>query len=221
MIIAIDGPAGAGKSTIAAKVAERLSLGYLDTGAMYRAITLAAMRSEICLEDPSALQGLAQECRMKFSWDGHKQRVWLNGEEITAAIRDPQVTAQSQVVAKDPAVREILVDEQRRLAAERGSLVTEGRDQGTVVFPEAQYKFYLDASSEERARRRQHQLGERGIAANFEETLTAMIQRDAGDAGRDVGPLKMADDAIRIDSTGMTIDEVVETVCCYVRECSE
>jgi len=213
--ITIDGPAGSGKSTVAEKLAARLGIAYLDTGAMYRAVTLAALGREVSLDDAVALTAVAERCRIEFSRDEGDQRVWLDGEDVTRAIRSPEVTENAHKVASLEAVRALLVKQQRRIAEDVGSLVTEGRDQGTVVFPEAAFKFYLEASAACRARRRQEQLAEQGTAMDYEVLLRAQQQRDERDAGRRVGPMVPADDARVVDTSEMSIEEVVE----FLYEC--
>ena len=203
MIITIDGPAGAGKSTAARLLALRLGFEFLDTGAMYRAVTLAALRSRIELHDQNALARLLDTLQIELPGD-----VVLNGEDVTSLIRTPEITAASGPIAASPVVRQRLVEWQRQIAAGR-NMVCEGRDQGTVVFPDAQCKFFLVADAAERARRRQRELQARGEPANFDEVLAAQQARDARDAARAVGPMTPAADAIQLDSTHLTIDEIV------------
>jgi len=228
VIITIDGPAGAGKSTVAAKVAEKLRIAYLDTGAMYRAVTLAALEQAIPLDDQAALTEMVRQCQVELTWQCGQTRVLLDGREVTEAIREPKVTDQAHKLAKLPGVRQQLVARQQRIAGQVGSLVTEGRDQGTVVFPEAKFKFYLDATPQCRARRRLEQLqqqkqqtqGARGEAPgcreendiSYEQILAAQQLRDRRDATRQAGPLKAPADAIVIDTTGMSVDQVVESL---------
>jgi CMP/dCMP kinase len=203
MIITIDGPAGAGKSTAARLLAQRLGFEFLDTGAMYRAVTLAALRSRIELHDQNALSRLLDTLQIELPGD-----VVLNGEDVTSLIRTPEITAASGPIAASPVVRQRLVEWQRQIAAGR-NMVCEGRDQGTIVFPDAQCKFFLVADAAERARRRQFELQARGEPANFDEVLVAQQARDARDAARAVGPMTPAADAIQLDSTHLTIDEMV------------
>jgi CMP/dCMP kinase len=203
MIITIDGPAGAGKSTAARLLALRLGFEFLDTGAMYRAVTLAALRSRIELHDQNALSRLLDTLQIELPGD-----VVLNGEDVTSLIRTPEITAASGPIAASPVVRQRLVEWQRQIAAGR-NMVCEGRDQGTIVFPDAQCKFFLVADAAERARRRQFELQARGEPANFDEVLVAQQARDARDAARAVGPMTPAADAIQLDSTHLTIDEMV------------
>jgi len=204
MIVTIDGPAGAGKSSAARLLAERLGFEFLDTGAMYRAVTLAALRKQLDLEDQSALTDLMETLKI----DMPPGRVVLNGEDITGLIRTPEITTASGPIASSPVVRRRLVQWQRQIAAGR-SMVCEGRDQGTVVFPEAGCKFFLVADPVERARRRHKELKSRGNQLSFDEVLRAQEERDRRDAGRSIGPMVPAADAIILDSTILTPAQVV------------
>jgi len=210
LIITIDGPAGAGKSTVAARLAERLGVAYLDTGAMYRAVTLAALEKNVPLDDSTALARIAEQSVIDVTFENGRCRIRLDGREVTDEIRSPRVTEQSHHPAGAAEVREHLVRQQQEIGRRLGSLVTEGRDQGTVVFPEAQFKFYIDASPECRARRRREQLREQGVEIGYEEVFAAQRQRDRRDTSRQVGPLKPAEDAIIVDTSEMTLEEVVE-----------
>jgi cytidylate kinase len=205
MIITIDGPAGAGKSSVSRELARRLGFAFLDTGAMYRCVTVAAIRAGVDVRQPGALAQLCQDLRIDF----HDDRVWLNGEDVSDAIRTPEVTVRIRDAADDPAVRKLLNVQQRRIAA-AADTVTEGRDQGTEVFPDADCKFFLTASSEERARRRQKQLAEQGKDVSVDEILADQNRRDDEDTARPMGSLRPADDAHVIKSDGMTPDQVVE-----------
>lgn len=210
MIITIDGPAGSGKSTVARRLARELGIAFLDTGATYRAVTLKALRERANLEDEQALAQLARDAAVQLVDDDGDLRVLLDGEDVSAEIRSEHVTRQSYYLARSPAVREVLVELQRRLGDQLGSFVTEGRDQGSVVFPHAQAKFFLDASPEVRARRRHHELLGRGQPADYQQVLADLIQRDHRDRSRAVGPLKPAEGAIVVDTSDMTIEQVVE-----------
>lgn len=216
MIVTIDGPAGAGKSSIARQIAERLGFEFLDTGAMYRAVTLRAIRQQIEWNDVDRLVRCALEA--KLEWKGDK--VFLDGDEVTEEIRSPTVTAAIRYLADIPEVRKQLSAHQRRAARGR-DIVTEGRDQGTEVFADAECKIFLTASSEERARRRKQQLAETGRHLPLEEILAAQNRRDDEDQGRPVGALRAADDAIVIQSDGMSPEEVVATALKIVATCSE
>ena len=218
MIITIDGPAGSGKSTIAAKLADKLGAVYLDTGAMYRAVTLAALEGNLSLDDAAGLADMVKQVRIEFGHDGGGHTVWLDGRDVTAAIRQSKVTEQSHKPADLPAVRQLLIEQQRQIAhhatsgAGQNCLVTEGRDQGTVVFTEAEYKFYLDATAQCRARRRWEQLQKMGSHDSYEEILAAQQKRDQRDMTREAGALKKAPDAIVIDTTNMTLEQVIEEI---------
>jgi CMP/dCMP kinase len=209
LIIAIDGPSGAGKGTIARAIARRLGFHHVDTGAMYRAVAWKAVRDAIDLNDEAAVSAVAERAQFDVS-DG---RVSVDGHDIAGAIRTPEMDAAASVVARQPAVRQVLVARQRALAA-AGGTVMEGRDIGTVVFPRAQVKIYLDASPEERARRRAtdpaHASG-KGTAA-IQDVATALAERDRRDTTRAASPLAVADDAVVIDTTALSIEDAVERV---------
>lgn len=212
MIITIDGPAGTGKSTVARNVAERLSFDFLDTGAMYRALALEALRRQTDLHDARELGFVARHCRISFDWTKRPPLLLLNGEPVSHLLRGSEVTSAASHVAAVPSVRQKLVEEQQRIGAEHGNLVTEGRDQGTVVFPNAELKFYLDATPAERARRRVAQLRARGELPNTEEVLREIIERDKRDSTRSVGPLTVPPGAEVIDTTHLTEAQVVERI---------
>ena len=210
LIVAIDGPAGAGKSTIARSLAERLGIAYVDTGAMYRAVALWALEANIDLEDPFRLEQLAKQARIEFT--APDNNVLLNGEDVTAKIREPRVTDAASKVAAVPGVRKAMREEQRRMG-EHQSLVMEGRDIGTVVFPEARVKIFLDAEPEARAGRRATELG-----GSVEEIGREMTERDTRDRTRAEAPLTQAPDAEYLDSTALTPIEVEEAILKIVRE---
>jgi cytidylate kinase len=215
IIIAIDGPSGAGKGTIARAVATRLGFHHVDTGAMYRALAWKALRDGIDLTDEAAVSALAERTQFDVS-DGH---VSVDGHDIVHAIRTPEMDAAASVVARQPAVRRILVDRQRALAAQ-GGMVMEGRDIGTVVFPDANVKIYLDASPEERARRRATDAAHasaKGPTA-IQDVATALAERDRLDSTRATAPLRVAEDAVTIDTTALSIDAAVERVMQLVRQ---
>jgi cytidylate kinase len=213
MIVTIDGPAGAGKSSVARRLAHRLGFRFLDTGAMYRAVALAAMRGKVTWEDRQAVADLA--ARLPLAFEG--SQVLLDGQDITHAIRKPEVTANTHFVADNPQVRAHLVALQRRLA-QGSQVVTEGRDQGTVAFPRAECKFFLTASAEERARRRRQQLLAGGEDVPLAEVLMQQDRRDTRDKSRDVGALVPAADAIHVLTDGMTLEEVVALLERLVRQ---
>ena len=217
--IAIDGPAGAGKSTIGALVAERLGYLYLDTGAMYRAIALAAKRRGIDPDDAERLATLAREVRVLIGpptkRDGRAYTVLLDGDDVTWAIREADIDRGVSQVARVPAVREAMVEQQRALA-ERGRLVMVGRDIGTVVLPNADRKIYLTASAAERAKRREEELRSRGQIRPRQELLQEILRRDQLDSERAVAPLKAADDAIVLQTDGLSVGEALEKVLAII-----
>jgi CMP/dCMP kinase len=217
MVITIDGPAGTGKSTVALAAAQRLGFAFLDTGAMYRAVGLAAIRRHANLEDQRELAFIARHSRIEFDWTRHPPGVLLNGEPVGHILRGSDATRAASYVAVVPAIREMLVQQQREIGQELGNLVTEGRDQGSVVFPHAEFKFYLDAKPEERARRRMAQLRARGEIVDYQEILNQIVTRDRRDAGRTVGPLSVPEDAEVIDTTDLSQDQVVDNIVSRVR----
>ena len=220
MIIAIDGPTGAGKSTVAKAVAKELGFSCLDTGAMYRSIAWKALDAGISLDDAAALSALAGSHEISF---GHEQgdpvprRVFIDGEEVTDEIRTARIDKSVSRVSAIAGVRTALVAQQQRLGA-AGDYVVEGRDIGTVVFPDAELKVFMTASAEERARRRVRQNEQRGIGSvDFDEVLADIIARDEVDSARETSPLRPADDALMLDSTSLPIDEVIATICAEAR----
>ena len=222
-MIAIDGPAGAGKSTVARQVAARLGLPYIDTGAMYRAVTWKVLQMGTNPADTGAVARLAESTRISFvpgdaePGDENLPRVLVDGEDVTAAIRAPGVSEQVSRVASIPEVRAVLTRRQRELVTERGAVV-EGRDIGTWVLPDADCKVFLTASLEERTRRRWQELRGSGESASLEEVGRDLRERDAADSGRSVAPLAAAADAVVIDTTAMGVEEAVEAV---VRACQD
>ena len=208
IVVTIDGPAGAGKSTVAKQLARRLGYRLLDTGAIYRAVALTSQRRGIAWTDADACAQVARDLDIRFDFVGDKNHVFLGDEDVSAAIRTPEVSQGASQVSAHPPVRAALLDLQRRLGA-GGGVVVEGRDTGTVVFPQAAAKFFLTATEEERARRR---VAELGPAADYEKTLAEIRERDQRDASRDIAPMKPADDAVLVDSSTQTIDEVVENL---------
>ncbi len=204
MIVTIDGPAGAGKSTVARALARRLGFRFLDTGAMYRAVALAGMRAGLPWDRPEELAALARKLDIRLAGE----KVFLAGEDVSDAIRTSEVTAVTRYAADNPQIRAQLVALQRAAAGE-DDVVTEGRDQGTVAFPDAKCKFFLTAGPEQRARRRLADLQSQGESATLEEVLAAQQSRDHRDSSRRVGPLLAAPDAIEVCTDGMTVEEVV------------
>jgi cytidylate kinase len=205
-VIAIDGPAGSGKSTLARLLAARLGFAYLDTGAMYRAVAYLALRDGVATDDGSSLAALAREARISFAADG---RIVAAERDVSEEIRRPAVSAAVSEVSAHAEVRAVLLDEQRRIAADQ-DVVIEGRDIGTVVFPEAPVKLFLTASPEVRSERRRKELIAGGEHVGADETLQAMVARDAYDSSRAVAPLRRAADAVELDTSGLSIGEVVE-----------
>jgi cytidylate kinase len=213
MIIAIDGPAGSGKSTIAREVAKRLGMRYLDTGAMYRAVTLAALEDGLLPDRVAESGALAAGIDLRFEErPDDLTRVFIGDREVTDEIRGRLVSQNVSTVSAEAAVRKVLTERQRAEAT-KGSVVLEGRDMGTVVVPRAEVKVFLTASIEERARRRQAQLRAQGTDQPLEQLIEDIRTRDAYDSGRQLAPLRKADDATEIDTTGMTIEEVIQAVC--------
>ncbi|MCK4621917.1 MAG: (d)CMP kinase [Desulfuromonadales bacterium] len=208
LIVAIDGPSGAGKSTLSKALARKTGYINIDTGAMYRSVALLADRQRVNVADEEALRQLCSNLRIEFVRDAEQERVIVNGEDVSMAIRTPEVSLLTTKVAASPAVREAMVDLQRRMG-QTGGVVLEGRDIGTVVFPQAEVKFFLSATVEERGRRRYDELLARGMAVDLQQTIIEIKARDAADSAREHGPLRRADDAADIDSTKLTIDEVL------------
>lgn len=203
IIVAIDGPAGAGKSTIAKILAGKLGADYIDTGAMYRAVALKLLRTGTDYKDPEALDKMLSDLTVDFS----EGRTLLDGEDVSGLIRTPEISALASPSSAIPAIRYKLTDMQQEMGR-RKSIVMDGRDIGTVVFPHADYKFFLTASADERARRRTAELLAKGEEADFEQVKADIIQRDYQDSHREFRPLKKAEDAIEIDSTGLSIEQV-------------
>ncbi len=210
MIVTIDGPCASGKSTAARALAGRMGLHYLDTGAMYRAVTWKAMQSGVELQgDPDSIIRIARSIRIDFIDSHEGVRVICDGRDVTADIRSPEVTRMIKYVADQPAAREEMVRLQRRQAALHSGIVTEGRDQGSVVFPDADVKFYLDADEETRAKRRMLEFRAKGFETDFSEVLEDIRQRDIVDRQRRVGGLRRTDSMVVIDTTDMSVEQVV------------
>ncbi len=211
-IVAIDGPSGTGKGTITKLIAKEMNLLNIDTGSMYRSLALKCLKLGInTLENKEKIIEIAKNINIEIKHNEENQEVFLDGENVTSKIRTKEVTAFSSPVSSIPEVREIMVDLQRKMA-ENKNVIMEGRDITTVVFPNANVKIYLDASVEERAKRRFEENMEKGINMSYEETLKAMEKRDYEDSHRKVAPLKIAEDAVVVDTTSMTIEEVKEKV---------
>lgn len=210
-VVAIDGPVGAGKSTVARALARRLGYRYVDTGAMYRSVAWAASTRGVPLTDESAVSALARTLEIEFVPAGDRQRVLVEGADVTEDIRRPEMSDASSVVSAYPAVRDAMVALQRRMGAS-GDVVMEGRDIGTVVFPDAQVKVYLDASLDERAGRRFRELQGQGQRVRYEDVRRSLEERDRRDSTRAHSPLRVAPGAIVVDSTGMVVPDVVEEI---------
>ncbi len=217
LTIAIDGPSGSGKSTSARLVAQQLGYTYVDTGAMYRAITLHVLNHAVPMRDKSRVVQAAAEVQIQFTRTGQRLEVLLDGKNVTDAIREPRVDKAVGHVSEIPGVRAILVNLQRSLA-EEGGIVMEGRDIGTRVLPNADLKFYMDADLSARAKRRQEQLKNQGIDVEFATVKQELKARDKRDSEREESPLRPAEDAVRIDTTHLTIDEQVEFIVERVRQ---
>jgi cytidylate kinase len=218
LIITIDGPAASGKSTVGRLLAERLGASFLDTGAMYRAVTLAAMEAGTDMSDEEELLGVLEGGDFQFTVREGQMLVSIGGIDVTEQIRRPEVTASACHIASSAKLREKLVAMQRRFAAGEDKIVTEGRDQGTVAFPDADIKFYLTADTVERARRRQVELRGKREDWSLEEVQEAIGARDKSDQARAVGPLRPASKAVVVDSTNLNIEEVVERLLKLVKE---
>ena len=221
MIVAIDGPSGAGKSTVAKAAAKRLGFSCLDTGAMYRAIAWKALADGVSFDDVEALGAIARDNEIEFGHvegDPVPRRVFISGTEVTDAIRTAEIDRAVSPVSAAPSVRAALLEQQRRIGR-AGDYVVEGRDIGTVVFPDAAVKVFLTASDEERAHRRVRQNVDRGIGSiDYDEVLADLRRRDEADSSRATAPLRPADDAVHIDSTSHYIEEVIDQICSLARE---
>lgn len=216
LTITIDGPAASGKSTVAKLLADRLAASFLDTGAMYRAVTLAAMNAGVDMRDEEELLGVLNSRNFQFAAKEGKMAVSIDSVDVTDEIRTPEVTANSRHIASAAKLRNKLVQMQRKFAAGQERIVTEGRDQGTVAFADADIKFFLTADANERAKRRQAELQVKGCVESLDKIQKAIEDRDASDQNREVGPLTPANDAIIVDTTNLSIEEVVEKLLSYV-----
>lgn len=215
--VAIDGPAGAGKSTIAKKIAKKMQLIYVDTGAMYRAMALFLLRNHVSPEDAAAIERTCEDAEIGICYEKGQQVVYLNGENVNDLLRSEEVGKMASISSQIKSVRLKLVDLQRRLA-ETTDVIMDGRDIGTCVLPDADVKIYLTASSRVRAQRRFDELQEKGIACNFDEIEKDIIERDRRDMTREESPLKKAEDAIEVDTSDMSIEQVIATI---IRICEE
>jgi cytidylate kinase len=219
LIVAIDGPAGAGKSTVSKLLARRLGLSFVDTGALYRTVALSARRQNIAPDDDAALGALLPRINIAFRALGEENRVYLDGEDVSTAIRTPEISLLASAVSARPVVRNGLLGLQRRLALEAPvGAVLEGRDIGTVVFPDADLKFFLEANPDVRARRRYEELFQKGTESSLDAVLADQTKRDRDDSSRAVAPLKPADDAVRVDTSGLPLSQVVQTLERLIRE---
>ena len=213
-VVAVDGPVGSGKSTVARRVADRLGYVYLDTGAMYRAVGLLATEAGVDLSDEAAVVPVARDARLRFDGDG---RLWAGDRDVSDRIRTLEIGGAASVVSVLPGVRRLLVERQRELGA-GADIVMAGRDIGTNVFPDADVKVFLTARPEVRAARRAAELRAKGEDVDEAEVLAALVERDRRDSERAVAPLRMAADAVEVDTTGLTLEEVVDTVVRVARE---
>lgn len=211
-VIAIDGPAGSGKSTLAKILAQHLGCLYLDTGAMYRVVALKAARHGLSEEQGEAIAALALDTHIEFRRENGSQRVWMDGEDVSEAIRAPEIGDLASRISVNPRLREVMVQWQRDIAGQVHGVVAEGRDTTTVVFPTARLKIFLTAAPEVRARRRYQELLERGMEADYEQVLKEIKERDLRDTTRDASPLKQAPDAVRIDNDDLDIDRTLARV---------
>ena len=209
LTIAIDGPSGAGKSTVGRALAKRLGYLYIDTGAMYRAVALKVMEKALAVGKESRLSALVSSLDITFVEKGKETSVLCDGKDVTEAIRSPEISRLASDISRKKVVREALVQKQREMGR-GGGVVLEGRDIGTVVFPDAEVKFYLDADTEERGKRRFKELVEKGMKVDFNDTLEEVRKRDHSDMNRAISPLRKAGDAFLIDSTGRRVEEIVE-----------
>ena len=215
--IAIDGPGGAGKSTISKAVSKELGFIYVDTGALYRAIGLYCLRNGIKTDDADKVSSALSDVSVDFTYIDGEQRVMLNGEDVSTDIRLPEVSMAASNVSAIPSVREFLLELQRKIAREKDVLM-DGRDIGTVILPDAQLKIFLTASAEVRAKRRFDELTAKGKEVNYDDVLRELIERDYQDSHREIAPLKQADDAVLVDTSDMTFDEVKETIIQLYKE---
>lgn len=218
LIVAIDGPAGSGKSTVTHLLARRLGYVHIDTGALYRAVALRAKESGISWDDAAAMGRLASSSKLEFQWlNDDRNHVFLDGRNVSTLIRTPEISMAASKISAYPEVRQALLGLQRQMGRQ-GGVVLEGRDIGTVVFPDAHVKFFLVASVESRARRRMVELEEKGVYLDFEEVKKQVVERDRGDTERKTAPLRKAADAIEVDTTELTVEQVVAKLADTVSE---
>jgi cytidylate kinase len=217
LIVAIDGPSGAGKSTLSKALARRTGYINIDTGAMYRSVALLASREQLDLEDADALAALCENMQIEFVRGAETERVLVNGEDVSQKIRTPEVSLLTSKLAAQPVVREAMMRLQRQMG-EAGGVVLEGRDIGTVVFPNAEVKFFLSATAEERGRRRYDELRAKGVEVDLQQTIKEVEERDAADSAREHAPLKRAADAVEIDSTRMSVEDVLDFMLSTIAE---
>ncbi len=215
--IAIDGPAGAGKSTIAKAVAQKLGVVYIDTGAMYRAIGLGVVRRGVEASDVDGVEGVLDELSVTIKHTEQGQQIYLNGENVSDLIRTPEISVAASKVAVIPSVRLKLVELQRALAKET-DVIMDGRDIGTYVLPDAQLKIFLTASPEARAKRRYDELMEKGVETTFEDVYNDMVFRDKNDSGREFAPLKPAEDSVMVDTTDLTLEQSIDRILCLSKD---
>ena len=215
--VAIDGPSGAGKSSVARAAAQKLGFLYVDTGAIYRTVGLAALRRGIDRKDEQAVAAILPELEIRMGYENGEQRMFLNGEDVSGEIRLPEISMCASDVSAHAAVRDFLMEMQRKLAREN-CVIMDGRDIGTVVLPDAKLKIYLTASPEARAERRMKELQAKGLEQPFEEVLRDIIQRDEQDMNREVAPLRRAEDAVLVDTTEIDFDESFALLCRIIRE---
>ncbi len=214
--VALDGPSGAGKSTVAKLVSKKLEIAYLDTGALYRTLGLKAVGDNVDTKDPAAVEACLKDAEVGIEFDGGMQRMLLNGKDVTAKIRTPEISMAASAVSAVPYVREKLLGLQRNIA-EKHSVILDGRDIGTVVLPNAEFKYYLTASAETRARRRMDELTARGEKTDFASVLAGVNTRDKNDSTRAIAPLKKAFDAVEINSDGLSAEEVADIIITAIR----
>ena len=215
--VAVDGPAGAGKSTVSRAAAKAMGYIYVDTGALYRAVGVNALRNGIDTKDRQAVAESLSDISVNLVFENGEQKVLLNGEDVSAEIRTPDASMAASDVSAVPKVRDFLFDLQRSIAS-NNNCIMDGRDIGTVVLPNAKVKVFLTASPEERAMRRFRELSEKGSTVKYEEVLEDLIKRDYNDSHREVAPLKQADDAVLLDTTGMTLEQSVESLIRIIKE---